>query len=275
MRKGREAGWSVIDLGDLPAGRAAWVVGRVSGTQPLAFNVRASNDWEVASCEVDSKTDAHPAIKALFGARKVLGLEFLMHSHFGAAELRERLQRMGYDADAVLTSPSNQPAKVYAENVRADASAALHDLLVSEALQYGLASSETAFVAVRKEAGKVIEGSVVIANALPSGWDDHFGSPLYRGAGGMPSMPMLTMAAMPSPAPARRSRPTGSSGGAFGSLKRLFKSTADDSSDAAVFQDIASSGSSADEMESSAPPDHAIALFSGHATIHRRRSDTV
>ena len=41
-----------------------------------------------------------------------------------------------------------------------------------EALDYGLASAETAFVAVRSEAGKVVEGRVAVANALPAGWSD-------------------------------------------------------------------------------------------------------
>jgi Ca-activated chloride channel family protein len=51
-------------------------------------------------------------------------------------------------------------------------------LLVSEALEYGLASAETAFVAVRTEAGKPVEGTVPVANALPLGWSGHFLAPM-------------------------------------------------------------------------------------------------
>jgi Ca-activated chloride channel family protein len=248
---------SVIDLGDLPAGRAVWVVGRVPRAAQLAFKVKASNDWDVAACELKSKSESHPAIKALFGARKVLGLEFLMHAHYGPDELRARLQRMGYDA----TQQVNPPAKVYAENVRADANAMLRDLLVSEALNYGIACSETAFVAVRKEAGQVIAGSVAVANALPSGWSDAFvmynlGSASVSGA-----MPLPAMAAMPSPAPARRARHTGSSGSVFGSLKKFFASSSDDVDDLSLYE--SAPAASMDEIVSSAPEDQSIVLFSG------------
>ena len=43
-------------------------------------------------------------------------------------------------------------------------------LLVEEALDYGLICSETAFVAERKEAGRRVAGTVMVANALPAGW---------------------------------------------------------------------------------------------------------
>ena len=51
-----------------------------------------------------------------------------------------------------------------------------------EALGYGLASSETAFVAVRTEAGRVVEGRVAVANALPAGWSEDFLYPCPRRA---------------------------------------------------------------------------------------------
>ncbi|MGH2369337.1 MAG: hypothetical protein ACRDI2_14180, partial [Chloroflexota bacterium] len=54
-------------------------------------------------------------------------------------------------------------------------------LLAREALEYGLVSSETAFVAVRKEAGKPVEGTVAVANALPAGWSESF----LSGVGGV------------------------------------------------------------------------------------------
>src|SRR5581483_3730817 len=80
--------------------------------------------------------------------------------------------RLGYDPAEALAAP--RESKVYAENVREDASRALRDSLVREALDYGLASAETAFVATRTEAGKVVEESVAVANALPAGWSDRF-----------------------------------------------------------------------------------------------------
>lgn len=73
--------------------------------------------------------------------------------------------------------------KVYAENRRREASEALRGLLVREAIEYGLASSETAFVAVRQEAGQVVQRSVAVANAAPAGWSAYGGGGMrLRGA---------------------------------------------------------------------------------------------
>ena len=174
VRAATEPGCSGIDLGDLPAGRAVWVIGRAprSRLNDIAFNLTRQGHGPVTDCQVEiHRIDKdQTAIKALFGARRVLGLEYLIHSGYTGDALRDQLARLGYDPGQVLAPKS----KVYAENAREDASKALRYLLVREALDYGLACSETAFVAVRKEAGRVIEGSVAIANALPAGWSDDF-----------------------------------------------------------------------------------------------------
>jgi Ca-activated chloride channel family protein len=127
-------------------------------------------------CGLDVTQDAaeRPALKALFGARRVLGLEFLIHSSCTGDELAERLRRLGYDPEKVLTKRANEPSKVYAENERRDLEKALRGLLVGEALNYGLACSETAFVAVRTEVGKPVAGTVLVGNALPTGWSEGF-----------------------------------------------------------------------------------------------------
>lgn len=169
--------WSFIDLGDLPRGRALWVAGRVprGDNGALRFRAATATGEEVASHEVELGKEAHvrSALKALFGARRVLGLEYLINSGYSVDELRDQLERLQYDAQEIL-GQEGVPSKVYAENVREDARKALRSLLVREALEYGLASAETAFVAVRKEAGKPVEGIVPVANALPLGWADHF-----------------------------------------------------------------------------------------------------
>lgn len=172
--------WSAVDLGDLPAGRAVWVVGRVPrGERPeLAFRVATAEGQEIASRRAQVAESAAPreALKALFGARRVLGLEFLIHS---GADPAEALTRMGYDAAAILAGATGP--HVYAENARADTQRLLRDFLVREALDCGIACAETAFVAVRTEAGKRIEGTVSVANALPSGWSGEMLS-FYAGA---------------------------------------------------------------------------------------------
>ena len=171
-------GGTALDLGDLPAGRPVWLVGRVphGETGELAFRLRTARGMEVAAhrLTLPPKAESRPALKALFGARRVRGLENLIHSGLTGDPLEERLQALGYDPALVRQGRSNQPAPVYAENARAEATAALRELLVLEALNYGLASMETAFVAVRTEPGKPVRESVIVANALPAGWSEGF-----------------------------------------------------------------------------------------------------
>lgn len=173
-----EARESLIDLSDLPAGRTIWVAGRAprGETKDLTFRVTTTDNREVADCCFDLAKEAieQPALKALFGARRVMGLEFLIHSGYDPKDLQEQLERLGYDSEKVLTDLKGKTPKVYAENVRAEATEALLSLLIKEALDYGIACSETAFVAVRTEAGKQVEGSVAVANALPAEWSDDF-----------------------------------------------------------------------------------------------------
>jgi Ca-activated chloride channel family protein len=174
----REEGRSAVDLGDMPGGRAVWVAGRVPrGEAPsLMFRLTDGAGREIASCRIGA-SEPRPALKALFGARRVLALEFLMHSYHDAEGLRDRLRRLGCNPDAILPGKAGRQ-RVYAENVRADIENALRGLLAREALDYGLASSETAFVAIRMETGKPIEGTVAVANALPSGWSEEFAVPV-------------------------------------------------------------------------------------------------
>jgi Ca-activated chloride channel family protein len=180
---GSKAGWSAIDLGDLPAGRPVWVAGRVphGDVKDLTFRVTAGNKWELAASKLDlaREADGRSALKALFGARRVRGLEYLMHSGSTGKELTDQLEHLGFDWHRVQIGKAG---KVYHENAQKDVGEALRELLVREALDCGLASSETAFVAVRTEAGKPVEGTVAVANALPAGWSEDFLRVGYGGA---------------------------------------------------------------------------------------------
>ena len=80
---------------------------------------------------------------------------------------------MGYDPYTDLKAQASG-SSVYAENVQKDTQSGMRGLLAREALRYGLACSETAFIAVRTEAGKQVEGTAIVANALPSGWSEDF-----------------------------------------------------------------------------------------------------
>ncbi len=196
---------TVIDLGDLPCGRAVWVVGRVplAPGGALAFRL-ATPTQTIAACDLPIGGGAHPAIKALFGAHRLLGLEYLIGAGYNPDMLREQLARLGFDPQTILEKPSS----VYHENATQDAQSALKSLLVRESLQYGIACSETAFVAVRSEAGEKVQSSIVVANALPSGWSDSFASPgagVTMGAMLPVSMAMpMGMPAPPSPSPLMR-----------------------------------------------------------------------
>ncbi|HNT75504.1 MAG TPA: VIT domain-containing protein [Anaerolineae bacterium] len=190
-------GQTVIDLGDLPCGRAVWVVGRVPAGDGLTFSLTsASREMPVAIPPVAlTEAEGGAALKALFGARRLLGLEYLMHARYEEKQLQAQLRRMGYDPAAVMQRGDS----VYAENVYKAAVEALKPLLVQESLAYGIACSETAFIAVRTEAGKPVEASVAVANALPAGWSDDFlGAPMGFAAGaGMPVMRAMAMPSVP------------------------------------------------------------------------------
>jgi Ca-activated chloride channel family protein len=175
-------GWSAIDLGDLAAGYNRWLVGRTlrGGDQRLTFQLAAGIDADepLASAAIDLHTrKTNPALKALFGARRINTLEHLATAHCEPEQITEQLARLGYDLAALLNElqgSQQTPKKVYAEN-RADQTIALmRRLLVKESLHFGLASSEAAFVAVRSEKGAHVDDTVFVANALPAGWSEDF-----------------------------------------------------------------------------------------------------
>jgi Ca-activated chloride channel homolog len=172
-----EPGWSAIDLGDLPTGRAVWVAGRVprGAAGDLAFRLATAEQSPVAACWLDLTRESaeRPALKALFGARRVLGLEFLIATGHTGRTLDEQLRRLGYDPRAELGSGEPRPPDA-TERPSATPPSPLQRLLAREALAYGLASAETAFVAVRDEAGQRIAGRVPVANALPASWSAGF-----------------------------------------------------------------------------------------------------
>jgi Ca-activated chloride channel homolog len=165
-------GWSGVDLGDLPAGRSLWVVGRapLGEAGSMNFRLATARGHELAAIQLppSGETPEGTAIKALFGVRQILGLENLIQTGSRGDELRDGLRRLGYDPQPILDGPS----KVYPENADAALRDRLRDLLVRESLAHGLACSETAFFAERTEVGKVVEGRVLVASGLPAGWSD-------------------------------------------------------------------------------------------------------
>ena len=129
---GDRTGGSVVDLRDLPAGRPLWVVGRVPRGEggPLSFRLATGGGHELAGCRIEPAGEAPEgrALTALFGARRVLALEHLIHAGYAEAELGAELRRLGHDPDRVLEGRPEAAPKVYAENTRADAQAVLREL---------------------------------------------------------------------------------------------------------------------------------------------------
>jgi Ca-activated chloride channel family protein len=157
--------WTAVDLGELRPGRASVLVARV-GAGELARARLVGPTGILAEAEA---TPSPVALAPFFGARRVAALEYLIGADLDPKTLRAQLVRLGYDPSLVAASRA-----VYAENRRTDAARALKALLVREALAAGLASSETAFLAVRNEAGRPVETRVVVGVALPAGWSGEF-----------------------------------------------------------------------------------------------------
>jgi Ca-activated chloride channel family protein len=211
---GRAVTGAAADAGDLPAGRAAWVHGRVAGGGPLSLRLLADAPVEaggapadglapvvapprveLGACEAAMVTgELGAALKALFGARKLLGLEHLAHGHYAhdVDGVAAGLRKLGYDQAAVTEALGAAP--IYPEQRARFVANALKQFLVSESLAYGLPCSETAFVATRREAGQPIGRSVPVNNALPAGMDTRF-----EVAASRPRMGMAPPMAAPAP----------------------------------------------------------------------------
>jgi Ca-activated chloride channel family protein len=247
-------GSCTVDLGDLPAGRAVWVAGRVNtsedGGQHRAVSFRLlAGDREIATAQSQARDGqtSHPAIAALFGARRVLDLELVQTS---GIDLEARLRQLGYDPSALPPlRPAGADAPLYAENARREATEVLHDLLVQESLRYGIACSATAFVATRREAGQRVAGTVAVANALAHGWSDDFLTGGVAFAGVAP----FAMPGMPAPMSAPMAAPP--SGQSAGQLYRLARTAGDALTGPA--------GGGVPEAAPARPAEELVVLFSG------------
>ncbi len=207
----RTAQTTLVDLGDLMGGQTRWVVGRLPQTHAATADRESTKvDLQLANGTVIAqqfitldRQETRINLQALFGARRVSGLEYLVNAGLPPPQVADQLTRLGYEPATVLGDQATQAPAIYAENARQQLAAALRKLLAQEALRYGLASTETAFVATRQEAGQRVQGQVAVANALPAGWSEEFvtqgfvasAAPMVRSIGAM-SMP----SALPAPA---------------------------------------------------------------------------
>ncbi len=135
-----------IDIGDLPAGRPIWVTGRSSSADDAISFDLASSDGPIASGFRDT-IPSDSSIKAIFGARRLNALEYQQMSP---------------------TARWSRPRRA------GPAGNGIREQLVAESLRYGLICSETSFIAVREEAGELVQRGAIVPNALPTGWSDDF-----------------------------------------------------------------------------------------------------
>jgi Ca-activated chloride channel family protein len=221
----RESDLSEVDMGDLPIGRSRWVAGRIPGgaaAGSVGFSLVAGFGRQTQTIaewrEEAARYESRPEIKALFGARRVLALEFLQTADHTVEDIKDQLKRLGYDPRAILLGESS--GKIYAENRREETGKVLRKLLASEALHYGLASSQTAFIAVRTEPGKPVEETAIVANALPSGWSER----AFGAISGRSSLARASLASVGQPYAKPASVPTtpASGAGIGGFVRRFF-----------------------------------------------------
>lgn len=167
-----------LDLGDLSSGRARWICGYAAGPAGR-FELADKNGETIASAEprIPSERFAD-AVSALAGALRVRRLEAICEEmEHGEAEDVERSLRMtGLSPEKTDSSGIFRREKraLYLENREREARKEIGKLILEEALRMGVLCSKTSFVAVHEKAGSVVSRSLVVANALPRGWDAGF-----------------------------------------------------------------------------------------------------
>lgn len=173
-------GFDLIEIGDLVRGRSKWVAGRFlrDNQQNIQFRLLDEQGSELANWELSKNIDSqpHPQIKALFGARWMFNLEeILLRTAYEETWNQARLDllQMGFGPNDLIGWPLDGNS-LYRENNGKALQQAVKEILVQESLQFGLPCSETAFIGVRKEQGKQVEKTVVVANALANGWNGVF-----------------------------------------------------------------------------------------------------
>lgn len=160
-------GWQALDLGDLPAGRPLWASGEAAtGEKPLALRLVNGHGEMVATWTEENGTQVHAGVAALVGARRLQQLEALRGARYTPEELKRRVDELGM----IPEEAGKETGTLYPENQPADKT--LAKLICKESLRCGIASTETAFVAVRTESGKSVERTIIVANATPEGWED-------------------------------------------------------------------------------------------------------
>ena len=157
-------GWAVVDVGDLPTGMPLWVAGATEGEGPLLLRLVDQAGTVLSSWTGQEGEQSYPAVAALVDARILQQLEAMRGARYDEAQMTAKLAELG-----VAPAEEGGNKALYPENRKPDDM--LARIICRESLRSGLASSETAFVVIRSEAGKSVERSVIVPNAIPQGWE--------------------------------------------------------------------------------------------------------
>ena len=134
--------------------------------QPLGMRLVDGHGEVLATWTEADGAQVHAGVAALVGARRLQQLEALKGARYTSAELRKRVEELGMTP----AEGGTDGGTLYPENRSADET--LARLICQESLRNGIASTETAFVAVRTESGKSVERTIIVANATAEGWED-------------------------------------------------------------------------------------------------------
>lgn len=152
-----------IPVGDLITGQSRWVHGRfIDGGGPTEMSLEG--------CDATYKVHQAKGIKTILAAERIATLDQLLHARHLNIDPASTLRGLGYDDEEVSRIVGDR--SLIADGI--EPWKAIRSLLVNESLQNQIICSETAFVAVRKENGEVVQGTLIVPNALPHGWDERF-----------------------------------------------------------------------------------------------------
>lgn len=184
----------VLNLGDLTKTMARWAVGRVKGSLDSDLTFKLLVDGKEVD-EISLTTGKENRfIKDIFGIHRVNYLECLINAFYSVEDLASLLLSIGYEITI------EKKDRIYEDNKLKLTRDQLDTLLEETALNFGLASKETSFVAITKREGK-IEDTVLIPNALPEGWGGGLEATLGEGAPSVPRAGLVMSSLKPAAAP--------------------------------------------------------------------------
>ena len=163
-------GKSVMRVPSVPSGRSILMLGsfKTKGKTDLSFHI-TDQDGKTEEVQIANAEDQFSGLEKLYGSAMVNMLEILAGSETDLASICEGLKPFDLKLGKVQAQ-----RKIYRENSQADIKTLMKGILVKTSLHYGVPSSETAFLGIRKEEGKAATKPAIVLNAVPDGWSANF-----------------------------------------------------------------------------------------------------